>query len=452
MSARVLVVDDIKANRRLMQAKLEAKYYTVELAVDGKDALEKAASSQPQIILLDVMMPGMDGYEVCRRLKANPVTRHIPVVMLTALTDIEDRVRGLNAGADDFLSKPINDFALMGRLEALTRYNSVASELRQREANNRAAYNFTEEEKRRLARPANILVVDGSERAAKRVIEPLRTFGHNVLSWRKANAAGLKSLDLVILGLSEQKHDPLRLCAHLQSLDTGHRHAIIVTHEVEDQNVAIEALRLGASDSIVLPLNEQELMARVRTQLKRSRYLQILRHRVDRGIELSMVDQLTELYNRRYMLNRLEQWTKRAEGGGPPVSVVALDIDHFKAINDEHGHETGDSILKDFAARLQASVRPKDIACRMGGEEFLVIMPETRPDMACLGAERIRHSIAEKPFEDPRTGKDITVTVSAGVACHRGAQDTLDDLLYRADQALYQAKQRGRNRIETLAA
>lgn len=454
MTARILVVDDIQANRRLMQAKLEAKYYSVSLAVDGPDALEKAISTRPQIILLDVMMPGMDGYEVCKRLKANPATRHIPVVMLTALTDVEDRVRGLQAGADDFLSKPIDDFALMGRLEALSRYNAVAHELRQREATSKSTLSFTDLERRQLARAASILVIDQNSQDCQRMVAALKTAGHTVHTWQDRSEGNPLSgaLDLVILALSDQPHNALRLCAHLQSLDTARRFSMIVTHDRSDQDLATEALRIGASDTIALPIDDQELIVRVRTQLKRNRYIQILRQRVDRGLELSVIDQLTDLYNRRYMLEHLEQWLKRASVSGPPVSVIALDIDHFKPINDEFGHEAGDAILKAFADRIKENVRPKDVVCRMGGEEFLVILPETKGDMACLGAERIRHAIADAPFDLGRSEQSIKVTVSAGVASSIVAEDKVADLLRRADKALYRAKQDGRNRIASLAA
>ncbi len=452
MSARILVVDDILANRRLMKAKLEAKYYTVDMAVDGPEAIRKAEEGSPQIILLDVMMPGMDGYEVCRRLKANPRTRHIPIVMLTALTDAEDRVRGLKAGADDFLSKPVDDFSLMARLEALSRYNAVAHELRQREANSRSVHHFTEDELRHLSKPANILIVDSDRNAVKRIGDRLKTAGHTVSLWSDQGAADLQSLDLVILALSNQPHDPLRLCAFLQSLEMGREFSIIAIYDKSDQYRAHEALRLGAGDTIELPVDEQELLVRVRTQLKRSRYLQILRERVDRGVELSVIDQLTELYNRRFMHSRLEQWITRSSVNGPPVCVVALDVDHFKLINDAYGHETGDEILRAFAKRIRKNVRPKDVACRMGGEEFLVILPETCPDMAMLGAERIRQAIASEPFRIERTGVEIDVTVSAGVAHYNSKEDTVSDILHRADQALYRAKQGGRNRIESMAA
>jgi two-component system cell cycle response regulator len=209
---------------------------------------------------------------------------------------------------------------------------------------------------------------------------------------------------------------------------------------------------LGASDMVRIPVNQQELIARIRTQLRRQRYVDILRKRIDRGLELSIVDQLTGLYNRRYMLNQLEQWRKRSESGGGPVSVVSLDIDHFKAINDRYGHQAGDQVLESFAKRLRQNIRPKDIACRPGGEEFLVIMPETNGEQAQMGAERIRHAIADEPFTVGVQDACLKVTVSAGVATFLDEGETVTDLLHRADQALYAAKQAGRNQVISLAA
>ena len=133
MSARVLVVDDILPNVKLLEAKLSSAYFEVITALNGVDALELAEKQGPDIILLDVMMPGMDGFEVCEKLKENPKTAHIPVVMVTALTDATDRVRGLEAGADDFLSKPVNDTALMARVKSLVRLKMTIDEWRIRE-------------------------------------------------------------------------------------------------------------------------------------------------------------------------------------------------------------------------------------------------------------------------------------------------------------------------------
>ena len=455
MSARVLVVDDIEANRRLMKAKLESHYHTVSLAANGREALEIAAHEEPQIILLDVMMPGMDGYEVCRRLKTMPETRHIPVAMLTALTDAEDRVRGLEAGADDFLSKPIDDNSLFARIEALSRYGSVAAQLREQNARTASADLLSAEEQARIDAPACIMVLDENFDRARQMAQKISGIGHEVVLWQ--DAEGQKSLaaqrlDLIILSLSDQPHDPLRLCANFKAMGLTDKFSILVTYSQPDHTRATTAMGLGASDMVRIPVNQQELIARIRTQLRRQRYVDILRKRIDRGLELSIVDQLTGLYNRRYMLNQLEQWRKRSESGGGPVSIVSLDIDHFKAINDQHGHQAGDQVLEAFAERLRENIRPKDIACRPGGEEFLVIMPETNVEHAQMGAERIRHAIADEPFAIGMQNTHLKVTVSAGVATFLDEGETVTELLHRADQALYAAKQGGRNQVISLAA
>lgn len=454
MTARILVVDDIEANLRVLQAKLEAKYYSVSLAQSGQIAVQRAISELPDIILLDVMMPGMDGYEVCRQLKSNVRTRHIPIVMLTALTDRDDRLRGLEAGADDFLSKPVDDFALFARLEALARYNAVADELRMREAANPRTANLSETELKLLARPGSILVVDQDNHAARRVTTALKRVGHEAESWIDAQAAGvkMKDIDLIVFSLSNQRHDALKLLAKMKSLRESRDFSIIVTCDQSDHERAAQSLQIGASDIILTPLDMQELQARVSTQLKRKRFLQILRQRVDTGLELSVIDQLTGLYNRRYMLEHLQSWMQRAGHSGEAVSIVAFDIDHFKSVNDAFGHEAGDLVLQKFAERLRLNIRPKDIACRPGGEEFLVIMPETSSDLATQGAERIRHAIAAEPFFAERNNQSIHVTVSAGVASYSSEGELLADFLHRADQALYKAKQNGRNRTERLAA
>ena len=132
MTARVLVVDDILANVRLLEAKLAAEYFEVVTAMNGADALESVQRTKPDIVLLDVMMPGIDGIEVCKRIKSNPLTQHIPVVMVTALDQPEDRVRGLEAGADDFLTKPVNDVSLFCRVKSLVRLKMLTDELRTR--------------------------------------------------------------------------------------------------------------------------------------------------------------------------------------------------------------------------------------------------------------------------------------------------------------------------------
>lgn len=455
MSARILIVDDIEANRRLLQAKLEAQYYSVIQADNGQTAIELAKSESPDIILLDVMMPGMDGYEVCRRLKADPATAYIPVVMVTALSDVEDRVRGLDAGAEDFLTKPVDDFALMARVTALQRYNAVASELRQREASGLRTGAMDGLAKEQVDGPASIFIVDDNPRSSARMATVLRDAGHRATTLLEAGDMGdlaHAKADVLVLSLLARQFDPLKLCAHFKTNESTRGISILLVCDPLERQKASKGLDLGASDVISAPVDNQELLARVRTQTRRSRYIEILRDRVDRGLELSVIDQLTGLYNRRYMMNQLHQLAQRAGMSGKPLSVMACDIDHFKSVNDTFGHDAGDEVLREIAIRLRDHVRPMDLVCRPGGEEFLVIMPETPGDSACVAAERVRRAVAAELFRVLEGRKEITITVSAGVSCLLGPDDSVDALLKRADNALYAAKSAGRNRVHSIAA
>lgn len=455
MSARILIVDDIEANRKLLAAKLEAQYHSVLLAENGPQALEIAQKEDPEIILLDVMMPGMDGYEVCRRLKADPATSHIPVVMVTALSDTEDRVRGLDAGAEDFLTKPIDDFVLNSRVNTLIRYNTVTSELRQREASGLRAGAVEAVEQTEVDRPARVFVIDDNPRTSARIAGILRDEGHKVMTLLEAGDMGelaTERTDVLLLSLLSRSFDPLKLCAHFKSNDVTRAVSILLICDPLERAKAVKGLEIGASDMIMAPIDRQELLARVRTQTRRTRYVEILRERVDRGLELSVIDQLTGLYNRRYMNNQLQQFMHRAVMGGKPLSVMMLDIDHFKAINDTHGHQAGDEVLQELADRLRMNIRPMDVACRPGGEEFLVILPETPGELAMAAAERVRKAIAAEPFLVLSETRSISVTVSAGVSSLLGAHDTIAEMMQRSDTALYQAKSAGRNRVESIAA
>ena len=454
MSARILVVDDNLANRRLLQAKLEARYFQVLLAESGQKALDVADAELPDIILLDVMMPGMDGYEVCERLKASPRTAFIPVVMVTALSQQEHRLKGLQAGADDFVTKPFDDFSLMTRINALLRYNAVASELRQRESS--ASYSYggdVDHELEEMEAPARVIVVDQNERRADRIKGHLRSAGHITGSLQdSANDLSGRGIDVMVLPLDQQDFDPLRLCAQFKMADKTRAVAILIICDETNRDMAMKAMELGASDIINAPVDREELLARVLTQTRRTRYIEILRRRVDRGMELSILDPLTGLYNRRYLMNQLQQLLNRSAQGDAPVSIIAFDIDHFKAVNDTHGHDVGDKVIQEFARRLQENVRPMDIVCRQGGEEFLVIMPGTPGDLACSAAERMRRSIAGAPFTMLQPDLSLSITASAGVATEETNNEFPDELLKRADAALYHAKRSGRNRVESVAA
>jgi len=448
MSARVLVVDDIEQNRKLLTDKLKNEYFHVITAVDGEDAIERALAEEPDVILMDIMMPRLNGIEACRRLKNDPRTEHIPIVLVTALNEREDRLRGLGAGADDFLTKPVNDLQLLSRVRALTKYKMVADELRKREASGKRMGAVDIGAQGRASEPARILVIDENERQARRICRYLEGL-HRPISHAEATQLGISGsmVDLMIVSLSNEKLDGLRLCAYFRSLESTRDLPILVVAEPDDEKKAVRALDLGASDIVIKPIDSEELLARVKTQVRKKRYLDALRARLDQSMELAVTDQLTGLHNRRYMRVQLDSFIKRSNMGGQPVSILLCDIDHFKKVNDIHGHAAGDEVLREFGRRLRENIRPLDLACRYGGEEFVVIMPETSQELAQQAGERLRQVIAESPFQIGR-GDELKVTMSGGVSTITPPDDAIEALLKRADDALYRAKSAGRNKIE----
>src|SRR5205823_4698057 len=279
MTARVLVVDDVELNVKLLEAKLSSEYFEVIVADNGPVALELAETEMPDIILLDVMMPVMDGFEVCRRLKANPRTADVPVVMVTALSDVADRLRGLESGADEFLTKPVNDTALFARVRSLVRLKRMMEELRLRE-------------------------------------EVCRQFGNS----------------------EDQIAAPE---------ETGNARILLLADPGELPRLA-KGLDLGANDYLVRPVDRNELLARVRTQIRRKRLQDRLHENYSRSLSLALTDELTGLYNRRYVFAHMTELMARLSEGSAATTVMMFDIDHFKQVNDRYGHLAGDDVLREL--------------------------------------------------------------------------------------------------------
>jgi len=457
MTARVLVVDDVLANVKLLEAKLTAEYFGVLTARDGKEALGIVERAHPDIVLLDVMMPGMDGFEVCRRIKQNPITHHIPVIMVTALDSPADRVQGLEAGADDFLTKPVSDIALLARVRSLVRLKMITDELMMRAATGERMglqdLPMLSEAEAELG--GRILLVDDRANSRNRT-RAIISDAHEVTVEENPQEALFRAVDsqfdLMIVSLSLANFDCLRLCSQLRSVDRTRGLPILVICEPDDMARLIRALDLGVNDYLLRPVDKNELQARVRTQLRRKRFADRLRANLEQSIEFAVTDPLTGLHNRRYMEGHMATLVDQSAHRGKPLSVLLLDIDHFKAVNDTHGHDSGDAVIREFARRILNNVRSVDLVCRYGGEEFVVIMPETDIQVAGTVAERLRERVAGEPFDIPSADSLLNVTVSVGIAGIENPIDTPADILRRADEALYRAKRAGRNRVAATAA
>lgn len=453
MTARVLVVDDLEPNVKLLEAKLRAEYFDVIPAFSGSEAVERAKKDQPDIILLDVMMPGMDGFEACRLIKTAPETAHIPVVMVTALDQQADRVAGLSAGADDFLTKPVEDVALFARVKSLTRLKMMTDELRMRFATGRTLGVVDNIDPNELAQDkARVFIIDDQEDQAERLRALVGdSYETSIELDPEIAQSRVKAgdFDLVVINLSIEKCDPLRLCSSIRSFEETRMTPILVVVRQGDTRKLVRALDIGVNDYLARPIDRNELSARVATQIRRKRYIDRLRSTFEASLEMAVTDQLTGLYNRRYLASHLAAMFDRAFWTGRPLSVMILDLDHFKKINDSFGHDVGDRVIQEFAQRIRNSVRGMDLACRYGGEEFLIAMPDTDIRDAAMVAERLRAEVEATPIVVNGGRDNLAVTISVGIAStDEGAKDDSSQrLIKRADEALYLAKNSGRNRV-----
>ncbi len=452
MSARVLVVDDILPNVKLLEAKLASEYYEVITATSGMEALEKVRNDSPDIVLLDVMMPEMDGFEVCRKIKEDPALAHIPVVMVTALTDASDRVRGLEAGADDFLSKPLNDTALLARVRSLVRLKMTVDEWRVREntASQLGVVDKLGTVMNESVEEAKVLVVDDQKYDSDKFVEMLATDNDTVDVVETGTEAMSKVLaenyDLMVISLNLRGEDGLRLCSHLRSSERARAVPILMVAAEEDMSRIAHGLEIGAHDYIMRPVDKNELLARVRTQVRRKRFQERLRSSYEVSLSMALIDSLTGLYNRRYFDVHLQKLLQRNETSRKSLGILMLDIDHFKVVNDTHGHAVGDEILKEFSTRLQEKLRGFDMVARLGGEEFVALLPDVSQEMAHTVAERLRCAIADKPFTCNTPTGQLSITTSiGGTLVKSGVKTTPEAIMKEIDDALYKAKDGGRN-------
>jgi two-component system cell cycle response regulator len=400
-------------------------------------------------------MPGMDGLEVCRRLRAAPDTAHLPIVLLTAFDRPADRMRGLESGADDFLTKPVDEIALIARVRSLVRLKFSIDELRSRAAHSEEAGTAAAEAlKLDPSERGRLLLVDEQRNSRERIAGALGPYHDVILAEEPGEAlvaAREETIDLMIISLGSGGFDGLRLCSQARSHERMRNLPILLIADPDDRPKVLRGLELGANDYLTRPIDRNELLARVRTNIRQKLYADRLRQSVQQSIEMALYDSLTGLNNRRSLERRLPAMIETARARSAALTMMVLDIDHFKRVNDTYGHDVGDRVLKGFGGQLQETVRSGDLICRLGGEEFVVVMPGADAAEAARIAERARRTTESREFPVDGAGGSVSITVSIGLAEWRDNWNYAE-LYRRADRALYRSKSAGRNRVTQDAA
>ena len=451
----VLVADDSPVARKLVAQTLPADEYTILPARTGKEALELFIRTRPEMVITDWVMPDLTGIELCAQIRAVCKESYAYIILLTTLSGTDQLLEALHAGADDFLTKPVNDTALFARVRSLVRLRRMTEEWRHREE----VYDqfnalFVKEAPVEDRGPARILLWEENAFTGARIAEMLAPVASETVrpsSPEELLANCDQTIELVILSLAG-KIDALRLVSQLRANESSRVVPILLMADPNELPRLAKGLDLGATDYLVRPLDRNELIARARTSIRRKRLQDRLQENYQKSLSLALTDGLTGLYNRRYLSAHLESLLPHVAEGAKGPALLMFDIDFFKRVNDSYGHAAGDAVLREVSARVSRNVRAFDLVSRYGGEEFVVVLPETPLAVAVVVAERLRSTIAEQPIliGDPAIG--LNISISVGVSVTRGADETAASLMRRADEALYAAKAHGRNCVMTFPA
>jgi len=461
----VLIADAVSTNRILLKAQIAPWSYGVLMATTGADLLQLVERHTPALIILSDNLPDLRAAMLCATIKARQIGQTVPLIAMIQCDMDSHRIRLLRAGADDVFAFPFHDVVLQARIRSLIRARTGAEELNLRDGTSRAL-GLAEAE------------ADCSKRARVALLTPESATAH---SWREELQACLPDADLTAYsfqnGLGQLVEDAvpdvfvvglhgplgakgLRLLADIRANpQTRHCGIVAIATDRANHDLAATALDLGAGDLMAHGFSGPELSLRLASQIAQKRTQDDLRHSVKRGLRAAVRDPMTGLFNRRYAMPYLTRLIETNALTGRGFAVMVADLDHFKHVNDTFGHMTGDAVLTEAAARLRSDLRAEDLIARIGGEEFLIVLPDSTRKEALRAAERLRNTINASPFFDPGTNRPIHMTVSVGVAiCNseclrrKPAQDSANALLKLADDALYDAKDTGRNRVNMVNA
>jgi two-component system cell cycle response regulator len=445
MIGKVLIVDDVSTNRVVFKVKLAAAGYQTIMADSGASCLAAARTERPDLILLDYSLPDMTVDRVLAGLKADPRSQGIPVVVFSAESQAQRRIQALKAGADEFLTKPIDDQTLLARLRNLLR----------------ARVDLGGPELAGLAEapmiydgPGVVAIVSNRQERAMKLRADLRGVSRDRLVPVTQEQVFEETVRPDVYLIEADLSGPgsgLRLMSELMSRPSSRHATCLILYDRIPPFAAAMAYDLGAHDLADAQVSPAELALRLAKLIRLKREGDAARAQVKHGLRLAMRDPLTGLHNRRYAMAQLQSLAQRSEAQRRGFAVLLIDLDRFKSVNDRHGHAAGDAVLVEVAQRLADSLRAEDLLARVGGEEFLVALPDVTMADAAQVADRLGEAMKARPFRLPG-GVALTLTVSIGVTMASsdeaaGGAAGVQAVIDRADRALLSAKAAGRSQV-----
>ncbi|WP_162685456.1 diguanylate cyclase [Roseovarius amoyensis] len=457
MTGKILIVDALATNRIVLKARLTAAFYEVLQAGSGAEAATVARDARPDLLLLGGALPDIGVGELVTALAEGCGPDCVLPTVVALLPDdaAAQRADALAGGASDVISRPVDHRYLLARLRALLRQRHLDADLGVPAAT-ADALGFAEEPCA-FRPPARLTVMAGTaarahtlrQRLAPALPDVTCTFAED---GTRAMAALRRGTDAVLLEVGETNLDTApALLAELQTAPATRHARIVVLLDRAAADLAVPLLDMGASEVLPTPVDDRELTLRISAQIAHKTRADVLRGRLESGLQAAVIDPLTGLYNRRYGLSFLRRILAQPQGGGGLCAVMVADLDHFKAINDGFGHAAGDRVLAQVSARMRANLPAGAIIARLGGEEFVIVVPDTSPDAARRLAGTICRHVREKPVTMPGGAGAVAVTVSIGVTLAlpdpAAGPAQAEALLAEADRALYASKSGGRNTV-----
>lgn len=453
MAGKILIVDAIAVNRIVLKAKLASAFYAISQASTAVEALTLAKADTPDLILLRANLPDMEAESLVRQLHAAPGLKCIPIVVLLSETHRESRLPILQTGASDVLHPPISEQFLLARLRSLIRQKHARTDIAI-QSSTAAALGFAERQDRFVH--SGHLGLTGKTKGNRGSLIHLKSDLSHVCphqitisaSDTKNGIWGDHDAPDVILNVISPKNgdNGLQHLAELHAAPESRHSRIIILLNAQDPAVAATAFDMGAHDVIQGPVHISEICLRLTTQLQEKQNYDQMRDCLKTGLQAAVIDPLTGLYNRRYALPFLERQIEHARLSRESFAIMAADLDHFKHVNDTHGHDAGDLVLQHVAHGLRSGLGGMGMLARTGGEEFLIVLPGSTPSDARETAAQLCGVIGHNPVRLP-DGSEVHVTISIGVVFADQTCANPQILLQQADKALFDAKAKGRNRV-----